>query len=96
MFLPAPLDSSEKISATVEDVKSKVSSDPLDTDLLTMPDMMTEDEGKAEASNVNSEPYSQFVNKWFGEWVLCIVIVTVLIGGSCNKTSYGSRRRNSI
>lgn len=70
MFLPAPLDSSEKISATVEDVKSKVSSDPLDTDLLTMPDMMTEDEGKTEASNVNSEPYSQFVNKWFGEWVL--------------------------
>ncbi|KAK7800344.1 hypothetical protein U0070_019098 [Myodes glareolus] len=54
VFLPAPLDSSEKIPATVEDVKSKVSSDPLDTDLLTMPDMMTEDEGKTEASNVNS------------------------------------------
>lgn len=54
VFLPAPLDSSEKIPATVEDLKSKVSSDPLDSELLTMTDMMTEEEGKAEASNINS------------------------------------------
>lgn len=55
VFLPAPLDSSEKIPATVEDLKSKVSSDPLDTELLTMTDMMTEEEGKTEASTINSE-----------------------------------------
>ncbi|OBS59409.1 hypothetical protein A6R68_09465 [Neotoma lepida] len=54
VFLPAPLDSSEKIPATVEDLKSKVSSDPLDAELLTMTDMMTEDEGKTESSNINS------------------------------------------
>lgn len=57
VFLPAPLDSSEKIPATVEDLKSKVSSDPLDSELLTMTDMMTEEEGKAETSNINSELY---------------------------------------
>ncbi|XP_028713979.1 zinc finger MYM-type protein 2 isoform X2 [Peromyscus leucopus] len=54
VFLPAPLDSSEKIPATVEDLKSKVSSDPLDTELLTMTAMMTEDEGKTESSDINS------------------------------------------
>ncbi|XP_054990228.1 zinc finger MYM-type protein 2 isoform X3 [Sorex araneus] len=54
VFLPAPLDSSEKISAAVEELKSKVSSDPLDSELLTMADIMTEDDGKTEASNINS------------------------------------------
>uniref|UniRef100_A0A2K6FZL4 Zinc finger MYM-type containing 2 n=1 Tax=Propithecus coquereli TaxID=379532 RepID=A0A2K6FZL4_PROCO len=54
VFLPAPLDSSEKIPAAIEELKSKVSSDPLDTELLTMTDMMTEDEGKTETTNVNS------------------------------------------
>lgn len=55
VFLPAPLENSEKIPASVEDLKSKVSSDPLDTELLTMTDMMTEEEGKTEASNINSK-----------------------------------------
>ncbi|KAI5759531.1 ZMYM2 [Gulo gulo luscus] len=54
VFLPASLDSSEKIPAVAEELKSKVSSDPLDTELLTMTDMMTEDEGKTEAANINS------------------------------------------
>ncbi|EHB09922.1 Zinc finger MYM-type protein 2 [Heterocephalus glaber] len=54
VFLPAPLESSEKIPAVIEDLKSKVSSDPLDTELLSMTDMMVEDEGKTEASNINS------------------------------------------
>uniref|UniRef100_A0A8C0TMY5 Zinc finger MYM-type containing 2 n=1 Tax=Canis lupus familiaris TaxID=9615 RepID=A0A8C0TMY5_CANLF len=54
VFLPASLDSNEKIPAAIEDLKSKVSSDPLDTELLTMTDMMTEDEGKTEAANINS------------------------------------------
>ncbi|XP_053759856.1 zinc finger MYM-type protein 2 [Panthera pardus] len=54
VFLPASLDNSEKIPAAVEELKSKVSSDPLDAELLTMTDMMTEDEGKTEAANINS------------------------------------------
>uniref|UniRef100_G1QL47 Zinc finger MYM-type containing 2 n=1 Tax=Nomascus leucogenys TaxID=61853 RepID=G1QL47_NOMLE len=54
VFLPAPLDSSEKIPAAIEELKSKVSSDPLDTELLTMTDMMSEDEGKTETTNINS------------------------------------------
>lgn len=54
VFLPAPLDSSEKIPAAIEELKSKVSSDPLDTELLTMTDMMSEDEGKTETANINS------------------------------------------
>ncbi|ELW67528.1 Zinc finger MYM-type protein 2 [Tupaia chinensis] len=53
VFLPAPLDSSEKIPAAIEEIK-KVSSDPLDTELLTMTDMMTEDEEKTEATAINS------------------------------------------
>lgn len=55
VFLPASLDSSEKIPAAVEELKSKVSSDSLDAELLTMTDMMAEDEGKTEAANINSE-----------------------------------------
>uniref|UniRef100_A0A8C0WW13 TRASH domain-containing protein n=1 Tax=Castor canadensis TaxID=51338 RepID=A0A8C0WW13_CASCN len=54
VFLPAPLDSSEKIPASIEELKNKVSTDPLDTELLTMTDMIAEDEGKTEASNINS------------------------------------------
>lgn len=41
--------------AAVEEQKSKVSSDPLDAELLTMTDMMSEDEQKTEASSINSE-----------------------------------------
>ncbi|EPY87110.1 hypothetical protein CB1_000273061 [Camelus ferus] len=54
VFLPAPLDSSEKIPAAAEELKSKVSSEPLDTELLTVTDVMTEDEGGAEGADVNS------------------------------------------
>ncbi|XP_071064295.1 zinc finger MYM-type protein 2 isoform X3 [Dasypus novemcinctus] len=54
VFLPAPLDSSEKIPAAIEELKSKVSTDPLDSELLTMTDMMVEDEGKTETANINS------------------------------------------
>ncbi|XP_005880090.1 zinc finger MYM-type protein 2 isoform X10 [Myotis lucifugus] len=54
VFLPARVDSSEKNPAGAEELKSKVSSDPLDTELLTMTDMMTEEEGKTNAANINS------------------------------------------
>lgn len=49
------MDSSEKIPAAIEELKSKVSSDPLDTGLLTMTDIIAEDEGKPEAASINSE-----------------------------------------
>ncbi|XP_038617423.1 zinc finger MYM-type protein 2 isoform X3 [Tachyglossus aculeatus] len=54
IFLPTTLDSNEKILAAVEELKSKVSSTPPDTELLTMTDMMAEDEEKAEATDINS------------------------------------------
>ncbi|KAM7116237.1 zinc finger MYM-type protein 2 isoform 3-T5 [Molossus nigricans] len=54
VFLPARVDSSEKSPAAAEELKNKVSSDPLDTELLTMTDIMTEDEGKTNAANINS------------------------------------------
>ncbi|XP_036152642.1 zinc finger MYM-type protein 2 isoform X8 [Myotis myotis] len=54
VFLPARVDSSEKNPAGAEELKSKASSDPLDTELLTMTDMMTEEERKTNAANINS------------------------------------------
>ncbi|XP_059540114.1 zinc finger MYM-type protein 2 isoform X10 [Myotis daubentonii] len=54
VFLPARVDSSEKNPAGAEELKSKASSDPLDNELLTMTDMMTEEEGKTNAANINS------------------------------------------
>ncbi|XP_006773511.1 PREDICTED: zinc finger MYM-type protein 2 isoform X4 [Myotis davidii] len=54
VFLPARVDSSEKNPAGAEELKSKASSDPLDTELLTMTDMMTGEEGKTNAANINS------------------------------------------
>lgn len=54
VFLPAPLDSSQPSAAAEQ--KSKSPSDPLDADLLAMTDLVTEDEGKTEATSVNSEP----------------------------------------
>lgn len=56
VFLPAPLDSSQPSPAVAEEQKSKTPSDPLDTNLLTMTDLVTEDEGKTEATSINSEP----------------------------------------
>uniref|UniRef100_A0A8I5MX75 Zinc finger MYM-type containing 2 n=1 Tax=Papio anubis TaxID=9555 RepID=A0A8I5MX75_PAPAN len=72
VFLPAPLDSSEKIPAAIEELKSKVSSDPLDTELLTMTDMMSEDEGKTETANINTAEELDMENEFllppvFGE-----------------------------
>ncbi|XP_028904210.1 zinc finger MYM-type protein 2 isoform X2 [Ornithorhynchus anatinus] len=54
IFLPTTLDSNEKILAAVEELKNKVSSTPPDPELLTMTDMMVEDEEKAEATDINS------------------------------------------
>lgn len=58
VFLPARVDSSEKNPVVAEELKSKVSSDALDTELLTMTDMMNEEERKTNAANINSELHS--------------------------------------
>uniref|UniRef100_A0A8C3W4G2 Zinc finger MYM-type containing 2 n=1 Tax=Catagonus wagneri TaxID=51154 RepID=A0A8C3W4G2_9CETA len=55
VFLPAPLDSSERIPAMVEELKSKVSSDALDAELLTMATVMPEDERKAEGVMIETD-----------------------------------------
>ncbi|NWI60479.1 ZMYM2 protein, partial [Calyptomena viridis] len=55
VFLPTTLDSSEKIHAATEELRGKVSSDPLETELLNLSGMVPEPVGKAEASDVVGE-----------------------------------------
>ncbi|XP_064501367.1 zinc finger MYM-type protein 2 isoform X4 [Pseudopipra pipra] len=55
VFLPTTPDSSEKIHAAIEELRGKVPSDPLETDLLNLSGMVPEHAGKAEASDVTSE-----------------------------------------
>lgn len=55
IFLPTTLDSTEKIFAAIEDLRGKVPSNPLETELLTLSGMVPEHEGKAEVSDVASE-----------------------------------------
>ncbi|XP_074072352.1 zinc finger MYM-type protein 2 isoform X2 [Macrotis lagotis] len=55
IFLPTPPESNEKISVAPEELKNKVSSDPLDSELLTMTaDVMTEEVEKTETTDINS------------------------------------------
>ncbi|PKU41426.1 zinc finger mym-type protein 2 isoform x1 [Limosa lapponica baueri] len=54
VFLPTTLDSSEKILAAIEDLRGKVPSNPLETELLNLSGMVPEHDGKAEASDVAS------------------------------------------
>ncbi|KAM6287023.1 zinc finger MYM-type protein 2 isoform 3-T11 [Spheniscus humboldti] len=54
VFLPTTLDSSEKILAAVEELRGKVPSNPLETELLNLSGMVPEQDGKAEASDVAS------------------------------------------
>ncbi|XP_061848281.1 zinc finger MYM-type protein 2 isoform X4 [Colius striatus] len=52
VFLPATLDSSDKILAAIEELKGKVPPDPLETDLLNLSGMEPEQDGKVETSDV--------------------------------------------
>ncbi|KAM6291562.1 zinc finger MYM-type protein 2 [Porphyrio hochstetteri] len=52
VFLPTPLESSEKILATIEEVREKMPSNHLETELLNLSGMVPEHDGKAEASDV--------------------------------------------
>ncbi|XP_071591753.1 zinc finger MYM-type protein 2 isoform X5 [Heliangelus exortis] len=54
VFLPTTLDSSEKILAAIEEVRGKVPSNPLETELLNLSEMVSEHDGKPEASDVTS------------------------------------------
>ncbi|XP_051635062.1 zinc finger MYM-type protein 2 isoform X3 [Manacus candei] len=54
VFLPTTLGSSEKIHAAIEELRGKVPSDPLETDLLNLSGMVPEHAGKAEASDVTT------------------------------------------
>ncbi|XP_065534677.1 zinc finger MYM-type protein 2 isoform X8 [Lathamus discolor] len=54
VFLSTTLDSSEKILAAVEELRGKVPSNPLETELLNLSEMVPEHDGKAEASDVTS------------------------------------------
>ncbi|XP_061230319.1 zinc finger MYM-type protein 2 isoform X3 [Neopsephotus bourkii] len=53
VFLSTTLDSSEKILAAIEELRGKVPSNPLETELLNLSEMVPE-HGKAEASDVTS------------------------------------------
>lgn len=61
VFLPTSLDSSEKIFAAIEELRGKVPSNPLETELLTLSGMVPERDGKAEASDVASEFLTGFL-----------------------------------
>uniref|UniRef100_A0A8C6IYK6 Uncharacterized protein n=1 Tax=Melopsittacus undulatus TaxID=13146 RepID=A0A8C6IYK6_MELUD len=52
VFLSTTLDSSEKILSAIEELKGKVPSNPLETELLNLSEMVPEHDGKAEASGV--------------------------------------------
>ncbi|XP_027533026.1 zinc finger MYM-type protein 2 isoform X3 [Neopelma chrysocephalum] len=54
VFLPTTLGSSEKIHAAIEELRGKVPSDPLETDLLNLSGMVPEHAGKTEASDVTT------------------------------------------
>ncbi|XP_051465244.1 zinc finger MYM-type protein 2 isoform X2 [Apus apus] len=54
VFLPTTLESSEKTLAAVEELKGKVPSNPLETELLNLSGMVPEHDEKAEASDVAS------------------------------------------
>ncbi|XP_074906055.1 zinc finger MYM-type protein 2 isoform X3 [Buteo buteo] len=51
VFLPTTLDSSEKILAAIEELRGKVPSNPLETELLNLSGMVPEHDGKAEVSD---------------------------------------------
>ncbi|NXE09793.1 ZMYM2 protein, partial [Lophotis ruficrista] len=54
VFLPTTLDSSEKILAAIDELRGKVPSNPLETELLNLSGMVPEHDGKAESSDVTS------------------------------------------
>ncbi|XP_062471252.1 zinc finger MYM-type protein 2 isoform X3 [Pezoporus occidentalis] len=54
VFLSTTLDSSEKILAAIEELRGKVPSNPLETELLNLSEMVPEHGRKAEASDVTS------------------------------------------
>lgn len=64
VFLPTTLDSSEKILAAVEELRGKVPSDPLETELLNLSGAVPEHDGKAEVSDVASEFPAVFLTLW--------------------------------
>lgn len=65
VFLPTTLDSSEKIFAAIEELRGKVPSNPLETELLTLSGMVVpEGDGKTEASDVASEFLTEFLALW--------------------------------
>ncbi|XP_043386341.1 zinc finger MYM-type protein 2 isoform X11 [Chelonia mydas] len=54
VFLPTTLDSNEKILAAIEELRGKVPSNPLEAELLTIAEMMPEDDGKTASTDLNS------------------------------------------
>ncbi|XP_009941494.2 zinc finger MYM-type protein 2 isoform X1 [Opisthocomus hoazin] len=54
VLLPTSLDSSEKILSAIEELRGKVPSDPLETELLNLSGMVPEQNGKTDASDVTS------------------------------------------
>ncbi|KAI6078562.1 Zinc finger MYM-type protein 2 isoform X3 [Aix galericulata] len=54
VFLPTTLDSTEKILAAIEELRGKVPSNPLESELLTLSGMLPEHDAKAEVSDMAS------------------------------------------
>ncbi|XP_025052430.1 zinc finger MYM-type protein 2 isoform X9 [Alligator sinensis] len=54
VFLPTTLDSNEKILAAIEELRGKIPSNSLEAELLTIAEMMPEDDGKTETTDLNT------------------------------------------
>lgn len=71
VFLPTTLDSSEKICAAIEELRGKVPSNPLETELLNLSGMVPEHDGKAETSDVAGEFLPELLTLW-SSGVVCV------------------------
>lgn len=52
MFLPTTLQSAENIVKTIDELKAKVPTDPLEADLIAMAEMIAEEDKKSDCLGV--------------------------------------------
>lgn len=64
VFLPTTLDSTEKILAAIEELRGKVPSNPLESELMTLSGMLPEHDGKTEVPDMASELVTMYLTLW--------------------------------
>ncbi|XP_076857939.1 zinc finger MYM-type protein 2 isoform X2 [Brachyhypopomus gauderio] len=63
VFLPTTLQSAEQIVKTIDELKAKIPTDPLEADLLAMAEMIAEDDKKPDCSDMKCETSSGAVKR---------------------------------